>query len=177
MLLSSSLDQIRYEVDSIIRKEFGTQLFQLTPDNAMRLLKLRVWSVRYKVSVRYILLRLVPYYKKFAQNFRRRYNEKGLGITIAVLTGRSAEQKLREFILKDFPDGENLVDWKEDAKQRCLDIVNRDELVGRPKPFLQYKSIKAFIVSYEKRIATMNSDLSRSEKQLAKQPWRGNPFR
>jgi hypothetical protein len=177
MLLSSALDQIRFEVDSIIRQEFGTQLFQLTPDNAMRLLKLRVWSVRYKVSVRYILVRLVPHYKKFAQNFRRRYNEKGLGITIAVLTGRMAEEKLREFIAKDFADGENTITWKEDEKQRCLNIINQDELVGRPKPFLHYRSVKAFVAAYEKRVRIMNRDFIRIEKTMALQPWRGNPWR
>lgn len=177
MLLSSALDQIRYEVDSILRKEFGTQLFQMKSDDAIRLLRLRVWSTRYKVSVCYILKRLIPHFKKYASNFRRRYNDKGIGVTIAVLTGKVAEQKLKEFIARDFVDGENITDWKEQEKARCLSLINGDEVVGRPKPFLHYKSIKQFIESYERRVTSMSKDLTRIEKKLSKQPYRGNPFR
>lgn len=177
MLLSSALDQIRFEVEGIIAKEFGAQLFRMKNDDAIRLLRLRVWSVRYKVSVAYIIKRLVPHYKKYASNFRRRYNDKGIGVTIAVLTGRMAEEKLREFISKDFPDGENTIEWKEDEKNRCLALLNGDEVVGRPKPFLHYRSVKLFITAYESRVQKMNRDLTKIEKKMSKQPWRGNPFK
>lgn len=177
MILSSVLDQIRYEVDSILRKEFGTQLFQMKADDAIRLLRLRVWSTRYKVSVCYILKRLIPHFKKYASNFRRRYNDKGIGVTIAVLTGKVAEQKLKEFIARDFESGENAIEWREKEQARCLDLLHTNELVGRPKPFLHYKSVKSFIQSYEKRIAIMNREDNKLIKKLAKQPWRNNPFR
>lgn len=177
MILASAFDQIRFEVDAIVRKEFEAQIFALKSDDAIRLLKLRVWSERYKVSVHYIVCRLIPYYRKMAHNFRRRPDSKGIGVTIAVLTGKAAEEKLREFIAKDFPDGENVADWKESERARCIALADPEALVGKPKPFLHYTSIKSFLDSYTSRIGSLQREQTKLDKKMAKQPWRGNPWR
>lgn len=176
MLLSSALDKIRFEFEDSVRNDFGKKMYRIKPDDSMRLLKLRVWSVRYKVSVRYILLKLVPHFERFARAYRRNSSD-GLGVTIAVLTGNAAEEKLRECIAKDFPDGENTVAWKEAAKARCIAIMDKDEIMGRPKPFLHHKTIDAFMDSYKTRISQMQREQEKLDKKMSKQPWRDNPWR
>jgi hypothetical protein len=182
MLIDSITSDFVTEIDSLLRKQFNKQIYYPKQDDQYRLLKLKVWSERYKVSVGYILSVLIPYFEKLAYKHSRRPREKvskGIGTTIATLTGPSAEAYLSEQILKDFKDGENALAWKEDKKEECLRILDAEEGIVKKKPkgVLAYKSIAAYRKAYMERIKHTRDEQDKLTKQLAKQPWRGNPFR
>lgn len=182
MLIESITSDTVALIDSLLRKQFNKQLFYPKQDDQYRLLKLRVWSERHKVSIGYILSVLVPHYEKMAYKHSNKPREKvskGIGTTISVLTGPSAEAYLVEQMAKDFPDSENVVSWKEDKKHECLrKLAAEDEVSSKkPKTILQYTSIAAYRKAYIQRITNSRNTEEKVIKQLSKQPWRGNPFR
>lgn len=183
MLIATEVTQIVDAVDSILRKSFGKQLFYPKEDDQIRLLRLKMWSERYSVSVDYILGRLVPYFEKLAVKHSRKPREKmskGIGTTIAVLTGPAAEAYLKDCIGKEFPDGEHIIAWKQNKREECLAKMDEDEgevTQRKPKSILQYPTLAAFRRAYEARITHKRKTEGKLEKKLARQPWRGNPFR
>lgn len=182
MLINSVTSDFVMQVDALLRKQFNKQIFYPRQDDQHRLLKLRIWSERHKVSVGYILSVLIPYFEKLSYKHSRRPREKvskGIGTTIAILTGSTAEAYLADQILKDFPDGENVLAWKEDRRTDCLrQIELDDELPTRkPKGILQYNSVASYRKAYLSRIKRTRDTEDKLVQQLSKQPWRGNPFR
>jgi hypothetical protein len=184
MLIDTVVTENSAQIDSLLRKQFGKQLFYPKQDDQCRLLKLKVWSERYKVSIGYILSVLIPYFEKLSYKHARRPREKvskGIGTTIPVLTGTAAEEYLASQIIKEFPDSENVVAWKEDRQQECFRLIEQEESEGirikKPKGVLQYKTLAAYRIAYVERMKRRRDTEDRLVKQLAKQPYRGNPFR
>jgi hypothetical protein len=182
MLIDTVINSIVTEVDTILRKQFNKQLFYPKIDDQHRLLKLKVWSERYKVSIGYILSVLIPYFEKLAYKHSRRPRErvsKGIGTTISTLTGPAAESYLLEQINKDFSDGENVIAWKQDKQQACLRKIELDEniRIKKPKGVLGYPTLASYRRAYLKRIKGIRDIEEKLVKQLSRQPWRENPFR
>jgi len=182
MLIDSFLSDFVADVDSILRKQFNKQLFYPKKDDQYRLLKLRVWSERHKVSIAYILSVLIPHFERIAYKHSRRPREKvskGIGTTIPILTGSTAESFLVEQILKDFPDNENVISWREEKRDECLRKISQEDDVAtrKPKSVLDYTSLAAFRKAYIARIHNTQSTEEKLAKQIAKQPWRDNPWR
>lgn len=170
------------EIDTLLKKQFNKQLYFPKADDQYRLLTLKVWSEKYKVSIAYILSVLLPYFEKLSHKHSMRprlKTSRGLGVSIPVLVGNAAEEKLLEYISKDYPDGEHLLAWKESRKTECLSKIAEDEghRKKKPKGLLQYPSVAAYRKAYMARIADARDSQQKQIKELSKQPWRGNPFR
>lgn len=179
-MLFSPLNKLEFQIDGILRRVLDKQLYSPKRDDVVRLFKLTIWAERYSVSLEYILGRLVPHYEKLAQRHYVRRNagaSKGLGVSVAVLTGPAAEEKLREFIVRDFPDDEHIASAREEAKETCLGIMDKHQLTGRPRSILRYETVSDFIEAYAGGIDRNRKSTSRLEKKMSKQPWRGNPWR
>lgn len=179
MMLWGPASSWELEVDAELRKQFGKQLWVRKSDDRLRLLKLRVWSLRYHVPLQYILAVLVPHFEKLAsrQYIRKRAgSSKGLGFPITVLCGDVAHEFLQERIAKDFPSKENTQTWIEGHKQLCLEKTEMDEVVAKPRAVLAYRSVGDFVKSYGRGIDRTRRDADRAERKLRKQPWRTNPF-
>lgn len=182
MQVTSVTSELIAQIDGLLRKQFNKQLFYPKQDDQYRLLKLKVWSERHKVSIGYILSVLIPHFEKIAYKHSRRPRErvsKGIGTTIPILTGPTAENFLIEQIAKDFPDGENVIDWRETLKTECFRRIEAEDEVGtrKPKGVLQYPTLAAYRKAYISRIHNTRDAEEKLVKQIAKQPWRGNPFR
>jgi uncharacterized SAM-dependent methyltransferase len=183
MPISTEVVRIVDEVDSILRRDFSKQLFYPKEVDQIRLLKLKMWSERYSVSIAYILSKLIPYFAKLSAKHSRRPQErvsKGIGTTISVLTGQAAEAFLQQAIEKEFPDGEHIIAWKETKRAECLLLIEKDEgdiTSRKPKSILQYPTLASFRRAYEKRITNNRRVADKLVRQLSRQPWRGNPFR
>lgn len=178
-MLFSPLTRLEFEVDAILRKRLDKQLYQPKRDDSLRLQRLKVWSMRYSVSLEYILTKLIPHFEKLAQRHyirRSAGQSKGIGVSIAVLTGPAAEEKLKEFIQKDFPSNENVAIWRENEQERCLAILDEIEY-GRPKPILHFKSVSDFVKAYSNGIDRKRRKGRKLDNKLGKQPWRGNPWK
>jgi hypothetical protein len=99
-----------------------------------------------------------------------------LGFPIATLTGIAAEEKLIEFINKDFPDEENVAAMREELKAECLDKLGEADNTGRIRPVLNFKSVDEYVKSYSSGIERKRKYSAALERKLAKQPYRRNPF-
>lgn len=178
--ITSATAEVCLEVDKTLRQLFGKQLFFPKEVDKARLLKLKMWSDRYKVSLSYILGKLVPRFEKMASKHARSPRvkvSKGIGTTIAVLTGQAAEEFLKDCIAKDYPDQENVLAWKEDKREETLRLLDGEELVVRPRKILSFKSVAAYTDAYRQKMEKQRQSTAKREAQLSKQPYRGNPWR
>ncbi|MGI4811790.1 MAG: hypothetical protein ACRYGG_00390 [Janthinobacterium lividum] len=175
------VDNVLDEVDSILKKSFDKQLFSVKEDDKVRLLKLKMWSVRYKVSIKYILEKLIPHFEKYGNKSRGKAGtSKGLGTTIPILTGPSAEALLVENIKRDYPDNENVLSWRQRTQLEFIGLVqvDEDELVTKqPKGILQYNSVSDYRKAYEARIQRTRKTEEKIVKSISRQPFRNNPWR
>lgn len=168
-------------VNKILKEEFGRKMFYLKKPDQYRLLVLDVWRERYKVTVRFILKRLVPYYQARISKWQKRRYTDGLGIRVATLVGVHSEQILKEAIQQEFPDAENWDEWRwkrrlEILKQREKEtddgIATREKTVqdfAKPERYMKYYQRK----TRQKR-AEFEKELNNDENK--RRPYRGNPW-
>jgi hypothetical protein len=178
-VLFSALHHVQTEIDEILRRSLGKRLFTVKRDDQLRLIKLKMWSTRHSVPLEYIIEKLVPHFEKLAQrNYVKKYAgaSKGLGVPISVLTGPAAEEKLIEFIAKEFTEDEHIHATREAAKAECLDKLGLSENTGRVRPVLNFPSVDEYMKSYTSGIERKRRSGARIERKLAKQPYRGNPW-
>ena len=180
MVLITEVNANVLEVDNILRTKFNKQLFYPKQEDQLRLLRLRLWSERYCVSIEYLLDKLIPHFEKIAMRHRgKAFKSKGIGTTISVLTGPAAEEFIIQQVGKDFPNNENKSAAKQEARDRILLEMRKAEGIdiGKPKSILQFKTVTAYNRYYRTRITAQQKLDSKIEKLLMSQPWRGNPFR
>ena len=181
MLIATEVSKVVGDVDELLKKNFNKQLFYPKQDDQIRLLRLKVWSERYEVTLYYILSKLIPRFEAIAKKHSGRAGKsKGLGTTISILTGPAAEEYLVACIAKEFLDDEHKTTWRQDRQQECIRLVTADEddtPTRPPKRVIDFPTISAFRMAYEKRIKRNRREEDKLIRQLSKQPWRSNPFR
>lgn len=136
-----------------------------------------VWSERYGVSIGYIIEALLTYYyHNLPKHSRDKANRsRGLGIRIATLVGDVSLSILHSHLANDFPDGNNLAAFKEEEKERIVDILD-DSMPRKARSVLQYESMDRFVKAYERSIVAKRSNVSRLAHKMCKIKWRGNPW-
>lgn len=155
-------------LENLKRLHRGTPPIEAQPfipsngENGLRLLNLKVWSLRYSVNLDFILAFLLDVY--FAKIRRKPDGDDlRLGVSIATLTGNKARQALEEEITKVFPGGENIRAAREEARR----------LVHPIDPLGILPAGDDMIAAYE---AAMNKRLRlRRARFTSKRAWRGNP--
>ena len=175
----SVLFSIKNEINAALRNLYpDKQIWNITLQDQLRLVKLKVWSERYSLPVTYILLKLLEYHWSRLPKPQRDKAKasKGLGIRIATLIGSVSERHLKDCIFQDFPDGDHLVVFKEAERDRIVDLLE-EELPSRPKGVLWHKTISNFIESYTRNLQSTQKTDSSYAKKLSKIPYRGNPWR
>lgn len=156
-------------------RTINKKLWRVSELDGLRLCKLLGWAEQYSVSVPYILNAILPVLAKSVER-RTLKKSKGLGTTIAVLTGDVAKSILLERISKDFPAGENVYSVREDRKNEILTQLDEDAN-GRPKNPLQYRHAHTFTEAYKATIKRKRLEREEWEDKIAVMPYRGNPFR
>lgn len=160
-----------------LRDERRVRLF-LSDTDRLRLLRLRVWSIRYKISVIEILDLIVPPLRKKIGAKRVR----GIGIPTATLTGAVAEEILKDRLAHYYPDGANITVWKERERERQL-AAERDEEAGgfpvreNPMPsLLEVGDVQEYNRIYAERIraarAAQTDQRWRKQRHYRNNPWR-----
>ncbi len=152
------------------------------PIDQARLLKLRVWSVKYEVSVKEILTIIVPILRNLTPKQRRGY---GVGVSMNMLTGRKAEDILHDVLRIKYPDGENRIMWREVERDRQIarEQLEDQELTPKAKSEytspLQAGSIELFAQAYKDKIESRRREYSVQYNQSwrKRKPYRGNPWR
>lgn len=153
-LFHSALEELRGE------KTF----LSLTHEDRLRLLTLKVWMLRYKVPLTWILETLLQHYSKF---IRRRRTGSTLGVRVATLVSQSSKQVLEEEILKQFPCGENISRWKT-AQQRQQ--LHQNGICRMQDPM-------TFASDYGHWLEQARRDHERATDKFSVRPYRDNPWR
>lgn len=166
-------------VDEILQEELERRLYRLSPTDELRLFKLITWRDRYKVSIRFILKTLVPYY---AEKFKRFSGRKdSLGCKLATLLGKKSEVMLRDAIAREFPNDEHVSLWNQEMQYAILDTEagdDEEEFISKPKDMLHFNTPAEYIKSYRRRVNVRRRDLQKlvEDPRRKLRQWRGNPF-
>lgn len=158
-------------VNGLLREHgIGGVLRFMSRNTVYRMLKLETWSRKYKVSIAYILRVLIPVWKAVAERKQRKFK-----LIPAQLTGHKSEEILKQRIEEDYPDRQNVRDWKWSERERAL-VLERDfaEVEERTVPLLSLDHVKR----YQKRILRKRRALDEavSAKGRKRRTYRGNPW-
>ncbi len=161
-----------------VREQRRARLF-LSEKDKLRLLRLRIWSMRYKISILEILDLIVPVFRK---KFRLKGQGKGLGIPVSTLTGAVAEEILQDRLTEQYPDGANITAWKFAERERQLDAERMDEADGmavrEPKmpTLLEVGDVAEYSRIYAERVAQTRAAQSNQDWRKRRM-YRDNPWR
>lgn len=154
-------------VEVLVKQEFGLRWWKLKPEDEIRCLRLEQWEQKYRVSLKWIILTLVPIWKKkFA-----RYASGAFGVKIATLVGDKSEEILRCKILELFPDGENIRQWKAGEQQRQW---SRYREGIRQRENWEYPS--QAVTDYQQRMMREREARKSFEKKAQRREYRNNPW-
>lgn len=186
MAITRSLNRFHREVkaaekainDWLLTREANRFGITLSGLDQTRALRLKIWSLRYRLSVEEILDILVPILRTLVKKPKKNII---LGIRIAGLTGDGAEKILKSEIEKRYPEHEHVALWREMERERQLcrereddgGIVAPDRIGG----MLDYPTLQAYCDSYRSKIEERRRNDEVNEKQRRKRNYRWNPYR
>jgi len=179
--LSKLANKFRRQVEaelSLIRDEPVT-LF-LNQNDEYRLLTLKTWTYKYKVSLKFILDELLPFWEQFVQRRSKRMKKAGLNVRVSTLIGKKSEVILQEQIKKRLPRDQNKRLWISLERERIFVSSlsrDRDQFTKKLKHMTEYKDPRKWAKAYQRMIEEEQRLRDSIVTQLEKRPYRGNPFR
>lgn len=172
------------ELETYLQRQTGKRArLQYKSDKQVRLLRLKLWSVRYKISVQEVLDLIVPGLRSQMQGIK--FKKYGIGVGVNALTGKKAEEILRDNLRDRYPDNEHLTLWREQEKERQLERERTEDLEGlkpHEKPvvsLLESDSMEEFLTGYRDSIQKEKSQQDRvqTETWRKRKAYRGSPWR
>jgi hypothetical protein len=147
----------------------------------LRMVKLQVWSWRYRLEIEEILDLVVPYLRDTVTTKQKK--KYGLGCSIASLTGDGSEKILVNAIAQEYPDGEHKYAWRQREQQRQLEAERLEESDGlvvkerAPRGILDFDSVEEFLQYSARRVERIRRKRSAEygPKRRSKK-YRGNPW-
>jgi hypothetical protein len=167
--------QVYKVVVRVLREEIKTDfVLRLKPTDRIRLDILQVWAERHHVTLDYTIRTVLAFWR--SRPFMRKKKKKGLlGVTVASLTSPKSEVILEQAILRDFPDGQNVSEFRQRAR---LHLLGLDGLRGRARSLINEKTPDESCIMYASRIERRQTKLSNAEasESRRRRKWRGNPW-
>lgn len=161
--LSSMMTQ---RVEEIMKKQFGVSYFRLSKEDELRLLTLLGWEIQYKISLDWILMKLVPVWRSRFGKFKRK---QAFGTRVSTLVGKKSEEILKEAIAKELPD--NIEHWKGLEQNRQWELV-RDRGFSKEDWTDARKQIRRYVKACEQE----RENRRKFSKRMAKRNYRNNPW-
>lgn len=165
------LQKVRQALSRIEKVDPDAIILSFNTNHHFRLLNLRVWCLRYHVSLDFILEFLLHHY---FQNIRKAspYNNTKiiqLGVAIPALCGEASRHAIEQEILHRFPANENDHIYKSQLFQKAADLKS-------PRLVAPTDNLQEDTKRYLSTMRTRNQRLNNTSK-LKRRPWRGNPWR
>lgn len=163
------------EITKVLKRDFNRTFgFNIRPIDRNRLFNLQIWSDKYKVSIRWILHVLVPYWSKKLK--RKPGQAWGLGVKVQSFVGKHSQRIIEEEIIKQFPERENEKLWNHAKRMELTGLAERSPVKYRD--VLECESIDDFVRKYRKRVAVRRRELDTAESQPSKRHrlYRNNPW-
>jgi hypothetical protein len=169
-----------HEVEAVVTKirneENEKCTLYLTDKDKYRLLILRSWTIRYKVSLRYILNQLLPFWESFIQRRSKKMKSRGLNVQVSTLTGKKSEDILKQCIEKDYPNNLNISLWKTSEQERLYKAALEAELAGIKVRQPNIKTLERYVTYYKYSVSREVKRRERVERSFQKMPYRDNAF-
>lgn len=137
-----------------------------------RLLVLRTWALRYRVTVEEILDLLVPTMRKQRTLKKTAF----LGFQIATLTGQWGETLLQEKLKKRYPNGQNFELWRSREKQRHMDREEAEDSPSPSRPANAKKDPAGYIEQYRARVEAAQVEEEKGTQWRRRKKYRNNPY-
>lgn len=159
-----------WQVDRTAQQLLNKQFFG-TPslEDQYRLLTLRMWMIKYRVTLEFILSVLVPFWAGKFQS-RKRTNDKALGVRIATLSGSVSEKILQTAIKNTYPNGENEISWRAEAQEEYMKVSGTlGSVDNHPENFIEEYVRRCLKVRHQNRKLIESGRFTRRS-------YRGNPW-
>src|ERR1017187_7585155 len=153
----------------------------ISPINQARLLRLRVWSIRYHLSIGEILDLIMPILRAQVRQPKHTY---GLGISINALAGDAAERILKAEIPKRYKEGEHIQIARMQEQQHQLYREQLDALDGLAprehftRSLMDVATVGQFVSMYREHVTSKRNTYQdemnakwRSRKAYRNSPW------
>lgn len=180
--LWNAVNEIISELDDWILKTDGKEVrLRFKPIDQVRLLKLRVWETRYKLSIEEIMDLIMPILR---YHMLRKKTSYGLGVSVRSFTGTGAERILIKELEKTDPDGQHEEVWRQLEQETQLEAEAREERDGLPAKAnlvilpLDVENTQDWATWYQGKIERRRN----TYRELIRQEWRkrknyrGNPW-
>jgi len=158
---------------SVLKEMQGIERLYLKPKDEPRLLILQCWAERHRVPVRYVMSRMISFWR---EKTKRPGKKSVLGVSLAALTSFKSEEILKSIIEREFPAGENIAAWREGEKRRLLGL---DAQRGKVRPLINLKlSDSRILYHYSKQVKRKQDRLDKANASAwrRRRRWRGNPW-
>ena len=131
-------------VEAALKKEHGKNLRakHLTPKDRYRLLSLRTWMLKYKLSLEEILGVLVPIWSGYIKS-RKVVSAESLGFMVSTLCGDKSQEILERHIKKTYPHDEHIATWRQEKQET---FMRKRKILE----FYQAGSLKTYVDQYHK---------------------------
>lgn len=182
--LWQATNQITSDIERWLRiRESRSIPLRFKPIDQARLLRLRVWSVKYYIPIIEILDILIPELRLLTKKKSPRY---ALGITMQMLCGSGAEKLLQDRLRRRYPESEHFLLWREQLRDAQLELEAKEDsgsdLISRStgyKRLIDAPSVSDYVLQYESKITekSNNQSIAVSQKWRRRKAYRGNPFR
>jgi phytoene dehydrogenase-like protein len=143
----------------------GSVHLLLSDEHEFLLMNWKSWSLRYAVSVDFILSTLLNYFRRIR---RQRPGSVSLGVSVPSLTGHRAQEIIEAEVAATFPDGENYTAQRAEMRERILG--------QRLQKFPTGLTLEESIQQYRQRIQKQQLRSLALSKRYSR-AWRGNPFK
>lgn len=151
----------------------------LKKQDMYKLLKLKVWSQKYRVGVPYILKTLLPFWEQFVQRHSKKMKKQGLNVRVSTLIGKKSEVILQDVIKRDYPNDLQKTLYIATERERLYRIAearDSDEFKVKSKSLLNSTSPKQYVTAYRHRIKETQKLREKFEAEMQLRNYRGNPF-
>jgi len=157
----------RGRIEAIVKERFGLKWWKLKREDEIRCLRLEQWEEKYRVPLWWILQTLVPIWRrKFAK-----YSLGAFGVKIPTLVGAKSEEIIRSEIKTQFPDGENVRQWK--AREQQKQWSRYREGVGLREDWSHPLTAAK---EYQQRMLRERKARVKFERTARRRLYRGNPW-
>lgn len=162
--------QIETRVEIVLKEDLGVSWFKPSMEDKLRLLTLEGWEEKYRVSLNWILVQLVPFWRKRFVSYRK-VGGKSLGVSVATLVGKKSEEILKQKLSEQFPDGENLARWRVREQARQWDIS-----WDQPIRVEDWEHPQETILRYQRRMVAERRERKSWVAKRKRRRYRDNPW-
>lgn len=160
--------KISLEVETVLKRKFGIKWFRPSEEDELRLLRLDQWREKYHVTLTWMLMELIPYWRK---KYSQYGNGSGMGVTVATLTGEISERIIVSRIKEVFPDNQLERAWR--AKEQDSQW---EEIFDRGRCREDWDNPQIALRQYRNRILEERGERQKWQKKLSQRRYRGNPW-